>query len=273
MMSSERTQTRMILVVEDVRETRDGIEKLLLADGYRVALADNERDAIDTVSRTDPDLILVSLAGTPDEVILSARRIRERTAGGDRIPVVVFCSETLADGEELAIDRSVYITRPDNFNQLRSLLARLLSENSSSIELENTNDQYRIQTIMTIANETPFGFRFVDTRQRVLLELTNKTEMILKSIEILTVFLKDEETPGGGPSQAHIRFDRVMSVQPKEKAVLSHRTWINGKPATEEQDQLGRLEIIAGAVKPYVLDISWEDVEGKTQFQRIPVGH
>jgi hypothetical protein len=55
--------------------------------------------------------------------------------------------------------------------------------------------------------------------------------------------------------------------------VLSHRTWINGKPATEEQDQLGRLEIVAGAVKPYVLDISWEDVEGKTQFQRIPVGH
>ena len=272
-MSSECAQTRMILVVEDVRETRDGIEKLLRADGYRVASAEDERDAIDKVSRTDPDLILVSLAGSTDEVVLSARRIRERAAGGDQIPVVVFSSETLAEGEEVAIDRSVYVTRPDNYNQLRSLLARLLSENSSSIELENTNDQYRIETIMTIASGTPFGFRFVDTKQRVLLELTNKTEMTLKSIEILTVFLKDEETPGGGPSQAHIRFDRVMSVQPKEKAVLSHRTWINGKPATQEQDQLGRLEIIAGAVKPYVLDISWEDVEGKTQFQRIPVGH
>lgn len=147
------------------------------------------------------------------------------------------------------------------------------SENSSSIKLENTNNQSGIETIMTITNGTPFEFRFVDTKQRVLLELTNNTEMTLKSIEILTVFLKDEETPGGGPSQAHIRFDRVKSVQPKEKAVLSHRTWINGKPATEEQDQLGRLEIIAGAVKPYVLDISWEDAEGKTQFQRIPVGH
>ena len=187
--------------------------------------------------------------------------------------MVVLSSETLAEGEEVAIDRSVYITRPDNFNQLRSLLARLLSENSSSIELENKNRQYGIETIMTITNRTPFEFRFVDTKHRVLLELTNKTEMTLKSIEILTVFLKDEETPGGGPSQAHIRFDRVTSVQPKEKAVLSHRTWINGKPATEEQDQLGRLEIIAGAVKPYVLDISWEDGEGKTQFQRIPVGH
>jgi two-component system response regulator MprA len=76
----------MILVVEDVRETRDGIEKLLRADGYRVASAEDERDAIDKVSRTDPDLILVSLAGSTDEVVLSARRIRERAAGGDQIP-------------------------------------------------------------------------------------------------------------------------------------------------------------------------------------------
>jgi hypothetical protein len=126
---------------------------------------------------------------------------------------------------------------------------------------------------MTITNGTPFGFRFVDTKQRILLELTNTTETTLKSIEILTVFLKDEETPGGGPSQAHIRFDRVKSVQPNEKTVVAHRTWINGKPAAQEQDQIGRLEIVAGTAKPYVLDISWEDMDGKTQFQRIPVGH
>ena len=44
-------------------------------------------------------------------------------------------------------------------------------------------------------------------------------------------------------------------------------------PAGEAQDQIARLEVVAGAVKPYVLDISWEDLDGKTQFQRIPVGH
>jgi len=114
--------------------------------------------------------------------------------------------------------------------------------------------------------------RFLDTKPRVLLELTNTTEMMLKSIEILTVFLKDDG-PAAGPSRAHIRFDRINSVQPKEKAVISHRTWINGRPASEAQDQIGRLQVVAGAVKPYVLDISWEDTDGKIQFQRIPVGH
>jgi hypothetical protein len=127
--------------------------------------------------------------------------------------------------------------------------------------------------MMINKNGTPFGIRFIATKPRVLLELTNTTQRILKSIEILTVFLKDENTPGGGPSRAHIRFDRIQSVQPSGKAVLSHQTWINGRPASEGQDQLGRLENVAGAIKPYVLDISWEDVDGKTQFQRIPVGH
>jgi hypothetical protein len=118
-----------------------------------------------------------------------------------------------------------------------------------------------------------FIARFIDAKPKVLLQLVNLTENTLRSIEILTIFLKDEETPGGGPSQAHIRFDAVKSMQPKEKAVLSHKTWINGRPADTDHDQLGRLKVIAGEVNPYVLDISWEDAEGKTRFQRIPVGH
>src|SRR6266849_5595295 len=119
--------------------------------------------------------------------------------------------------------------------------------------------------------EKPFIFRFIDTKPKVLLELTNATEKTLKSIEILTVFLKDEETPGGGPSQAHIRFDAIESMQPKETAVLSHRTWINGKPSDADRDQLARLKVIPGEISRYVLDISWEDAEGKARFQRIPV--
>ena len=126
---------------------------------------------------------------------------------------------------------------------------------------------------MTTSNcRTPFLIRFVNTQPRILLELSNTTEMTLKSIEILTVFLKDDG-PTAGPSRAHIRFDRISSVQPKGKAVISHRTWINGMPASEAQDQIERLQVVVGAVKPYVLDISWEDLDGKMQFQRIPVGH
>lgn len=118
----------IILVLEDVNETRDGIEKLLKTDGYRVAAARDESDAIESAQRQRPDLILVSLAGLPHEVIVTACRVRERSAVGEDVPVVVFCVEDIAEGDEVAIGRNVHLTRPDNFNQLRSLLSRLLSE-------------------------------------------------------------------------------------------------------------------------------------------------
>ena len=117
----------MILVVEDVHETRDGIEKLLTADGYRVAVARDERDAIESAQRLHPDMILVSLGGMASEVMVTARRIRDSAGLRENVPVVVFCIEGIGQGEEVAIGRNVHITRPDNFNQLRRLIARLLN--------------------------------------------------------------------------------------------------------------------------------------------------
>lgn len=114
--------------MEDVHETRDGIEKLLLADGYRVALARDETDAIENAQRKSPDLILLSLAGLPLEVVASARRIREDAGIADTIPVVVFCVGELCEGDEVSVGKNVHLTRPDNFNQLRAMLIRLLDE-------------------------------------------------------------------------------------------------------------------------------------------------
>ena len=125
-MDKKNDMNPIILVVEDVQETREGIEKLLLVDGYRVASARDEQDGIESARQQRPDLILVSLAGLPREVILSARRIRESAAIGEDVPVVVFCVDEIGQGDEIAIGENVHVTRPDNFNQLRDLLARLL---------------------------------------------------------------------------------------------------------------------------------------------------
>jgi hypothetical protein len=130
----------------------------------------------------------------------------------------------------------------------------------------------RIQTIMTGENLKPFSFKFLNGGPRLLLELTNTSGALVKSVEILTVFLKDETNPAGAPSHVHIRFDPIKSVQPNEKAIISHKTWIDGRIATDAEDQLGRLQVVTGALKVYVLDISWVGIDGKTQFQRIPVG-
>jgi two-component system alkaline phosphatase synthesis response regulator PhoP len=117
----------IILVVEDVEETRDVIELLLESDGYRVDPARNEDAAVSCARRERPGLILVSLAGSEATVIATAERIRQRAELGEAIPVIIFCTVSLDEGAEVGIGRNVYVTRPDNFDQLRAFLKRLLA--------------------------------------------------------------------------------------------------------------------------------------------------
>jgi CheY-like chemotaxis protein len=127
--TTENRRTAIILAVHDVEETRDGIEKLLTADGYRIDPARSEDDAVERARRQRPDLILVSLGGLPVEVLLAAARIRQRAGLGDEIPVVVFCVPTIPEGEEVAMANNIHAIRPDSFNHLRAFLARLILRN------------------------------------------------------------------------------------------------------------------------------------------------
>ena len=129
MTTSAKRRAAIILAVDDVEETRDGIEKLLTVDGYRIEPARSEDDAVDRARRQRPDLILVSLAGRPVEVLLAAARIRHRAGLGDEIPVVVFCMPTIPEGEAVAMANNVHVIQPDSFNHLRAFLARLILRN------------------------------------------------------------------------------------------------------------------------------------------------
>ena len=131
----EELRAALILVVEDVHELSDGIERLLKTDGYRVILARDELEGIESAQLKRPDLILVNRTGLSGQVLPLVRRIRERSAIGNQIPVV-FWIEDIDEGAEVALEGNVYLTRPDSFNQLRGLLARLLDERAKLFTTE-----------------------------------------------------------------------------------------------------------------------------------------
>jgi CheY-like chemotaxis protein len=126
--TSDPEDRLVILVIEDVEETRHGIERLLKASGYQVITARDEQEAVLTTSLHHPDLILMSLGLDVDQVLPVVARIREHAGLGEEVPFVVFCFTGIAEGAELAAGYSVYMTRPDNFDQLRALLSRLLGK-------------------------------------------------------------------------------------------------------------------------------------------------
>ena len=79
--------------------------------------------------------LLVSLGGPAVDVVATVARIRERAQLSQAIPIVIFCIPTVAEGAEVEIDSNVYLTRPDNFDQLRALLHRLLNRSALQAEV------------------------------------------------------------------------------------------------------------------------------------------
>ncbi len=131
-MNLQDQERRVILVLDDIEETRYLIEKMLKANGYEVALARSEENAISEAVSQSPSLILMSLGLEPEQLLATARRIREQAALSENVAIVIFCVATIPEGAEMEVQKNVYVTRPDNFNQLRDFLYRVLGNQRST---------------------------------------------------------------------------------------------------------------------------------------------
>jgi DNA-binding response OmpR family regulator len=125
-MIGKTVRSSRILIVEDDQETRDSIRELLKHDGYQVDSARDEDEAVERAQRNHPDLILISLGGAPEQVIAAAQRIRIIGDLTQQTPIVIFSLETVPEGAEQELNGNIHVTVPDNFNQLRALLTRVL---------------------------------------------------------------------------------------------------------------------------------------------------
>jgi CheY-like chemotaxis protein len=130
-MSIESQRRQVILVLDDIEETRYLMEKMLRKNGCCVDLARDEKDAISRARSQSPDLILMSLGLELEQLLATAHRIRQECALSQDVAVIIFCVPTIPEGAEIEVKQNVYVTRPDNFNQLRGLLYRLLRNNAS----------------------------------------------------------------------------------------------------------------------------------------------
>src|SRR4029077_1165430 len=125
-MTSVSERREIILVLEDIEETRYLLEGMLKGNGYHVDLARDEEDAIVRARSRSPDLILMSLGLEREKLVDTALRIRQEAALGPEVPIVIFCVPSIPEGAEIEVHKNIYVTRPDNFDQLREFLRRLL---------------------------------------------------------------------------------------------------------------------------------------------------
>ncbi|HEV2882758.1 MAG TPA: response regulator [Pyrinomonadaceae bacterium] len=123
---------RTILLVEEDDETRRILKVSLQIDGYRVLPALNEEDALDRVAGrgAQADLVLVNLVGkTPEDGLAAGRRIRAHAKYDGHTPLVVIAEKygKELEGTNVNVSGNDWITYPEDHDQLRNLLARLLN--------------------------------------------------------------------------------------------------------------------------------------------------
>jgi CheY-like chemotaxis protein len=116
----------VILVLERDQEMRESIAALLSANGFRVIAAKGEEEAVLRTQTECPQLILASVSRSPDETVAEAKHTRQRIHCNEEIPIVIFSDNTLPEGSERELAQKIYLTNPDNFNQIRELLRRVM---------------------------------------------------------------------------------------------------------------------------------------------------
>ena len=123
---SEDTSQK-VMVVEDFEDNRFMMRRLLEMSGYRVVEAMNGEEAIEVARREQPNLILMDLSLPLLDGLAATRRIRQYAELRD-VPIVAVSAHDTADfhADALAAGCNDYVTKPIDFDQLESLLLRLL---------------------------------------------------------------------------------------------------------------------------------------------------
>ncbi len=119
--------SQKVMVVEDFEDNRFMMRRLLEMSGYSVVEAMNGEEAVEIARREQPNLILMDLSLPLLDGLAATRRIRQHAELRD-VPIVAVSAHDTADfhADALAAGCNDYVTKPIDFDQLESLLIRLL---------------------------------------------------------------------------------------------------------------------------------------------------
>jgi CheY-like chemotaxis protein len=126
-MDSQATQKSVkplrILLVEDHRDTRHTLSRLLTYFGHQISVADNTRSALEIMASEKFDVVLCDI-GLPDgsgyEVIAQAKQKRPVKA----VAITGFgTDEDIRRGKEAGFD--FHLVKPVDFHELRSVLDKV----------------------------------------------------------------------------------------------------------------------------------------------------
>jgi len=131
-----------LLVVDDEKNTREALSKILSEDGYEVLTAADGYQAMDLVSNESPDLILADLKmpGMDGIELLSRARLK-----GFDVPFVMMTAYGTVETAVEAMKKGAedYLTKPVNIEELELQIKRILAHRRLMEEAKDLRDRLR----------------------------------------------------------------------------------------------------------------------------------
>lgn len=119
---------KTVLIVEDYADTRTMMKYLLQGYGYQVLEAENGQEAVDSVQRQVPDLILMDLSLPVMDGLTATQIIRKCDGVGNKVPIIAvtaYGNSYYRQALEAGCDD--LINKPLDFNNLEPILEQYLA--------------------------------------------------------------------------------------------------------------------------------------------------
>jgi len=156
-----------ILVVDDEPAVRSSLERALRLDGYEVALATDGREALDALTGSPADAVVLDLLMPQLDGLEVCRRLR---AAGDRTPVLMLTARDQVADRVSGLDAGAddYLVKPFALEELSARLRALLRRTAADDDRELL--RFADLTLDLSAHEARRGERAVElTRTEFLL--------------------------------------------------------------------------------------------------------
>jgi signal transduction histidine kinase len=144
--------TATILNVEDIKENRDLVRRILESEGYRVVDAVSALEGIEKAVDMVPDLILMDI-NLPDlDGFTAVTRIRS-FAKLEKVPIIALTARNVSDDRERAraIGCDNYINKPVDFDELVAAVAKYLASGHKEEVLSEREYYLKEQNVTLIA--------------------------------------------------------------------------------------------------------------------------
>ena len=166
-----------VLVVEDDKEIREGVEIYLKSQGYEVFQAADGAEGLDVIEREDIHLAIVDIMMPVMDGITALKNLRKR---GNNIPVLMLTAKTEIDDKVEGLDNGAndYLTKPFD---TRELLARIRVLTRSEKQQDNVITLGNISLNTTTCElSSPSGSFLLTNKeyQMMLMFMNNKTQVI-----------------------------------------------------------------------------------------------